>query len=127
MSNRSFATVTMAEIAKLQRKEPTKAEQAIWSVLRPLRNSGFTFRRQVPIDRFVLDFYCPTIKLAVEIDGSIHTTEKAVDADRLRQLHLETHHSITFLRFSNAEALRSPMSVRNEILSKINKMQYPAD
>ena len=58
--------------ARQMRKDQTKAEPAAWELLRDRRTLGLTFRRQVPIDRYIVDFYCPEIRLIVEIDGGVH-------------------------------------------------------
>ncbi len=64
--------------------------------------NGHKFRRQYSVDKFVLDFYCPQQKLAIEIDGDSHFTKKAAEHDRERQMIIESY-SIRFLRFTNAE------------------------
>ena len=60
------------EFARALRKHPTRAEDILWQRLRGSRFHGAKFRRQVPFDRFVVDFYCHAAKLVVEIDGVQH-------------------------------------------------------
>ncbi len=88
------------EFARLLRKQPTKAEDILWERLRGSRFHGAKFRRQVPVDRFVVDFYCHAAKLAVELDGKHHEWFADYDAERTRVL--ETR-GITAIRFTNAE------------------------
>ena len=57
------------KFARVLRKQPTKAEFLLWQRLRGSRVSGAKFRRQVPFDQFVVDFYCHHAKLAIELDG----------------------------------------------------------
>lgn len=73
----------------------------LWSWL---KNSelGFKFRRQHSIGNYILDFYCSTKKLAIEIDGSQHFLEKAEDYDKKRSEYLGSV-GIRVLRFKNAE------------------------
>jgi very-short-patch-repair endonuclease len=83
----------------------TDAEQRLWYCLRNKQLDGFRFRKQHPMARFVLDFYCPAVKLAIEIDGAQHNTlsGRASDAERTRWL---TAHGIRVLRFWNHEVLQ---------------------
>jgi len=69
-------------------------------VAKPARFHGAKFRRQVPFDRFVVDFYCHAAKLAIELDGKQHEWFADYDAERTRIL--ETR-GISIIRFANAE------------------------
>ena len=88
------------EFARLLRSQPTKAEDILWRSLRGSRFHGAKFRRQVPFDRFVVDFYCHAAKLAIELDGKQH--EWFADYDAQRTHILETH-GISLIRFANVE------------------------
>jgi very-short-patch-repair endonuclease len=88
------------EFARLLRSQPTKAEDILWRCLRGSRFHGAKFRRQVPFDRFVVDFYCHAAKLAIELDGKQHGWFADYDAERTRIL--ETR-GISVIRFANAE------------------------
>jgi very-short-patch-repair endonuclease len=67
--------------ARRLRKESGASEQRLWGFLRN-GQLGFRFRRQYPVGRFILDFYCPAAKLCVEVDGEIHLAR--VDRDKAR-------------------------------------------
>jgi very-short-patch-repair endonuclease len=60
----------------------TEAERVLWEALRGRRLAGLRFRRQHPVGRFILDFYCPIAKLCVEVDGGIHDLQAEQDAER---------------------------------------------
>src|SRR5271166_3500051 len=60
------------EFARALRKHQTRPEEALWERLRGSRFHGAKFRRQVPFDRFVVDFFCHAAKLVVELDGKQH-------------------------------------------------------
>jgi very-short-patch-repair endonuclease len=60
------------QFARTLRKQATKAEEVLWSQLRGSRFHGAKFRRQVPFDRYVADFYCHAAKLVIELDGEQH-------------------------------------------------------
>jgi very-short-patch-repair endonuclease len=67
---------------------------------------GFKFRRQQGIAQYVVDFYCPECRLAVEIDGATHSTVEEKARDRLRQAYIEDF-GIHFLRFRNADVFEN--------------------
>jgi very-short-patch-repair endonuclease len=76
------------------------AEVILWETLRRRQMEGVKFRRQYGVDRFVLDFYCVELKLAIEVDGPSHDTVEAQTDDQARQVHIEGF-GIQFLRFQN--------------------------
>ena len=67
------------------RKKNTSAEEIFWNIVRR-KNLGLKFKRQLSIDNYVVDFYCPDKKLAIELDGEIHKTRKEYDEYRSRYL-----------------------------------------
>jgi len=94
---------------------------ALWQVLRNRQANGHKFRRQYSVDRYILDFYCPSAKLAIEIDGDSHFTESAVQADRVRQKAIEEL-GIRFLRFTNQEVYESLDDVFDKILKHLSPL-----
>lgn len=105
-------------MAKKNKKNPTEAELKMWNGFLSRDKTGFRFVRQKPIHRFVLDFYCSKLNLAIEIDGSSHDKKKGTDEMRdkfLYQIGIET------IRFTNDEVLNKPeyiKSILNPLLSK---------
>jgi very-short-patch-repair endonuclease len=97
-----FNRTRMKERRRELRKNETEAENVLWEQIRDRKLAGIKFRRQYSIGAFVVDFYCPSLKLAIEVDGSVHETEKAKIYDRYRQKGIEEL-KIKFLRFSNSE------------------------
>jgi very-short-patch-repair endonuclease len=90
----------VVERARDFRQAPTRSEAALWQALRARRLRGLKFRRQHPVGPFILDFYCPAHRLAVEVDGPIHAQQPT--RDRLRQKLIEQHR-IRFVRLTSAE------------------------
>ncbi len=70
--------------AKRLRREMSPPEVILWQHLRGERLEGLRFRRQHPVGRFVLDFYCDAARLAVEVDGAQHFEDDAVARDAQR-------------------------------------------
>ena len=94
----------------------TRAEKVLWKYLSNKGMCGFKFRRQFPIDRFILDFYCPAKRLAIEIDGGIHHNQR--EYDRIRQEIIEDK-GINFLRFKNQDVMKNLNFVLKSIKRKI--------
>jgi len=104
------------------RNNPTESEKTLWQCLRKKKILGYKFRRQYGIDAFIVDFYCPKAKLAIEIDGEIHKSRDVMLADRKRQEYIEQF-GITFLRFTNAEIENDIRQVISLIKQKIDYLK----
>jgi len=103
------------EKRRLLRSRMTYCEKIVWTHLRK-RQLGFRFLRQYSVDHFVIDFYCPELKLAVELDGDVHNLPEQKEYDIARQKYLEKF-GIKFIRIKNEEFLGNP----NKAFSKIEK------
>ena len=87
-------------LARQLRKDATLSEVLLWQHLRKKKMMGFDFHRQKPIDRYIVDFYCPALMLAIEVDGDSHDDRFEIDIYRQRRLeNLGVH----FLRFTDLE------------------------
>jgi very-short-patch-repair endonuclease len=82
------------------RRKATDAERILWRNLRNRNFAGHKFRRQHPFDCYILDFYCPAAKVAIELDGGGHNYRLRQIRDRTRSEFL-SRHGITVLRFWN--------------------------
>jgi|SRR3989338_9628147 len=102
--------------ARYLRREETGAEKLLWGKLRN-KNLGIKFRRQHPMERFILDFYAPEIKLAIELDGSDHRKNEEYDKTRSEYLFSQ---SIRVLRFWNSEIEKNLDKVIDSIRKEIN-------
>lgn len=83
---------------------------------------GYKFRRQYSVDKFVIDFYCPKLKLAIEIDGSVHEKPDQKEYDAKRQEHLETF-GIKFLRLINEEIDGNPNKAFDRIENEVKELE----
>ncbi len=81
--------------ARTMRREPTRGEAMLWRALRTRQIDGLKFRRQAPIGPYIADFFCPSARLVVEIDGATHT-DPAADAARDRWMRAQ---GLRVLRF----------------------------
>ena len=101
MSDKSrFSSQFKGRAREMQRNQ-TLAEKHAWHLLRDRRVIGLKFRRQVPIDDFIVDFYCDELKLVIEIDGDVHGETVKARRDEARDQRLKEL-GYTVLRFSNA-------------------------
>jgi|WetSurMetagenome_2_1015567.scaffolds.fasta_scaffold778743_1 very-short-patch-repair endonuclease len=98
------ATPNIFKKAKELRKLETKSEKELWARLHKNQILGLQFRRQHPINQFIADFYCPKIKLVVEVDGSIHDLPENQDYDIARSVILNDF-GIVVIRFTNKQIL----------------------
>ena len=73
---------TLTEFARQHRKAPTRSEALMWNALRDRRFRGIKFRRQHVLHPFIVDFYAPSLKLVVEVDGGYHAARAAEDTAR---------------------------------------------
>jgi very-short-patch-repair endonuclease len=96
------------QAARCLRQQLTPAEEQLWSALRGRQLVGLKFRCQHPVGRFIVDFYCPSCKLVIEVDGDIHTQQKAYDEARTEQLQ---SYGYRVLRFTNEEVLNDLQTV----------------
>lgn len=100
------ATPNIFEFANALKKEMTATEKILWGRLRNRKLDNLKFRRQHPIGKFILDFYCHELKLAIEVDGSIHNFKDVIEKDEGRTRML-TEWGITVMRFTNHEVINN--------------------
>ena len=104
--------------AKKMRSEPTPAEHRLWQILRAKRLAGYKFKRQLPIDQYVVDFACLSHRLIVEADGGQHAESTR---DTVRDTHLEAQ-GFRVLPFWNSDIFNNEEGVLTSIL---NALQTP--
>ncbi len=92
-------------IARKLRRDPTPAERCAWSLLRDRGILGLKFRRQHILHGFVVDFYCPLLRLIIELDGAPHDRPAQASYDAARTSHLEGR-GYRVLRVRNRELSR---------------------
>jgi very-short-patch-repair endonuclease len=116
-----FNKISQKEKRRLFRKNMTKAEVLLWMQLKERKISGQRFLRQYSIASYIVDFYCPKVKLAIELDGQTHLTEEEIAYDKHRQQTIETL-GIEFLRFWNDEVYDDLYNVLEKIKAKVKEL-----
>lgn len=95
--------ITSLKVIRSQlRSNMTEAERILWSVLKDRKLEGRKFRRQFSIGYYIADFYCPSEKILIELDGQHHYLPEGIKKDKERDEHLEMF-GIKVLRFENGE------------------------
>lgn len=105
--------------ARENRQKQTEAEKTFWNLVRN-NKLGIKFKRQVPFGPYILDFYCHTGMLAVELDGNQHYEKEGREYDKKRDEFLSSY-GIIVLRFLNSEFLSNQAGVLGFILEKIEE------
>ena len=107
----------LTAMAKKNRNHPTRAEKLMWDKILKNKQTGYIFLRQKPIDRFILDFYCSELSLAIEIDGDSHINKEG--RDRSRDFYLKCI-GIKTIRLTNEEVLNDIESVKRKLFESLN-------
>lgn len=101
----------------------TEAEKKLWQAIRAHRLEGLSFRRQMPIEGYIVDFAAPAHRLIIELDGAQHGEERGRLRDRERDRVLRAN-GWTVLRFWNADVLTGLDGVCRKILETCGKEQF---
>ena len=109
--------------ARQLRKSPTDAEKALWNILRNRQISGYRFRRQAPIGRYIVDFVCFENRLVIEVDGGQHLERAKYDAGRTAWLESA---GFRVIRFWNNQVLEETEAVRDAIWMAIQRQSPPS-
>ena len=102
------------------RRKQTAAEYRLWSLLRGKKLGGYKIRRQHVLLNYIVDFFCFSEKLIIELDGPIHNTQKVREYDKRRQ-DLLIANGYRILRFKNADVFQNEAEVPSTILQALDE------
>ena len=122
-SNRVKNPQELLQCRRDLRTNGTAAEGALWKVLRAKQINGLQFRRQYGVENYVLDFYCPRLQLAIELDGAVHENFIHRHADQERDSLLWERHGIKVLRYENKMVYENIKVIINDILKFQNAVE----
>ncbi|MDA8434292.1 MAG: endonuclease domain-containing protein, partial [Nitrospiraceae bacterium] len=114
MTERIHNKTALRENRRRLRNSLTPAEARLWALLKNSRLAGRKFRRQHSVGQYVLDFYCPSEKLCIEVDGAAHYTDGGWEYDSARTEYLGAF-NIRVLRFENKDILENAEGIVEEI------------
>ncbi|MGJ8641429.1 MAG: endonuclease domain-containing protein [Opitutaceae bacterium] len=118
-SERQNNLPALKHFRKKLRRHMTPAEAKLWIYLKGKQLEGRKFRRQHSVRQYILDFYCPTAKLAIELDGQSHDSAMAAEYDHERTLVLQAT-GIRVIRFENRTVFEHPEWVLEQIRKVVN-------
>jgi len=110
--------------ARLLRTSLTDAERFLWSRLRRKQILGVQFYRQKPIGNYIVDFYAPSARLVIEVDGSQHFEPRQAEKDRRRTAYL-SQIGLRVLRYNDRQVLLELDSVLDEIFRAVDETNPP--
>jgi len=119
---RIFNRISEKEKRQKLRLDAPLAERTLWRYLSRRQLLDCKFRRQVSVGRYVVDFYCYDLQLAIEVDGDSHFTDEVKEYDSERQRYIESF-GISFLRFTNDDVLNNIEGVLEKIIDYINRQR----
>jgi len=108
----------LKELSRKLRENMTDAEIHLWTKIRMRQLKGYQFYRQKPIGDYIVDFFCPRAKLVIEIDGSHHFVNEAIEYDRIRDEYVKSL-GLKVLRFTNTDVLTNIDGVVDRIEKEI--------
>ncbi len=108
----------LKELAKKLRENMTFSEVKLWNELKKGQMMGYDFDRQRPIGKYIVDFFCKDLQLAIEVDGITHLDEKVIIKDWIRQDDIENY-GVNFLRFDALLVVNKVEAAVREIKSWI--------
>jgi len=109
-------TPQLRDYRKKLRRNSTSAEAELWNLLKGKKLEGRKFRRQYSICKYILDFFCVSEQLAIELDGDLHGDYIVIQKDEEREKYLESL-GIKLIRFENRMVFQEPEDVLNTIKS----------
>jgi very-short-patch-repair endonuclease len=106
--------------ARELRQPLTPAEQRMWQILRSRQIQGYKFRRQHPLGRFIVDFYCARVRLVIEVDGDIHKKQVEYDLERTKWLESNGY---SVIRFENKAVIEDLGTVIEKIVRVCQRLE----
>ena len=116
INNRKYLTT----YRKSLRKNLTPAEAFLWRLLKNSQLDNRKFRRQHSVGNYILDFYCPSERLAIELDGEHHFTDEGIEFDKIRTEYVNSV-NIKVIRFENKIVFENTSWLLMEIKNNFRK------
>ncbi len=121
--NRIHNIKSQKQIRKYLRNNITKAEIILWSRLKGRQMMGYKFCRQHGVGKYIVDFYCPELRLVIEIDGDIHGYDNQIIKDRARQNYLESL-GLIIKRYTNDDVIKNLNGVLENLGDAIKSVPF---
>ena len=115
-----FFNFHLKDLSRRLRNKMTDAERCLWARIRAKQLEGFQFYRQKIIGNYIVDFYCPSAKLVIEVDGGQHYSEEGLRADVIRDEYLKSH-GLKVSRFTDTDVLTNIDGVVEIIIESLKE------
>jgi very-short-patch-repair endonuclease len=120
LSKNLFNRKSLKSFRSSLRNKSTSAEAALWNFLKSKKLNGIKIRRQYSINKYIVDFCCPSEKLIIELDGAPYGEYHKIQKDEIRDQYLESL-GFRVLRFENRVVFQDTEYVKDEIMKVINR------
>ena len=110
----------LKQLARNLRNNSTLAEVLFRNEIKAKKIIGYQFLRQKPIGNYIVDFYCPTLKLAIEIDGDSHGNEEQIQRDKMKDAYLSGI-GIKLIRYDDRDVKTDIAGVTGHLIDWIEK------
>ena len=117
-----YYSKNLKQFARKLRNESTKAEIKLWGYLNNKQMYDYRFTRQKPVGKYIVDFFCNKLKLAIELDGYSHQFDDVVEKDNTKEIFLNKI-GITVLRFNDDEVMNDIDNVLRSIAFYIEEFE----
>lgn len=115
MKERTHNQPQQEEQRRYLRNNGTMAEAYMWKMIKGRQIEGVRFRRQFSIAPYIIDYYCPEVRLGIELDGDFHFSADGYEHDQVRSSYLQEQHGILLLRYENKDVFRFPETILKQI------------
>ena len=123
MHSTLFRRHPLLEFARAHRREPTRSEHALWSVLKMRHVVGFRTKRQAIVGEWIADFLVPSVRLIVEVDGSVHEGRELADAQRTAGL---ARLGYSVMRLTADDGPRDPIPAALRVPAEVDRLRRPS-
>ncbi len=122
MHSTLFRRHPLLEFARSMRRQPTRSEHALWQVLKMRDIVGFRTKRQAIVGEWIVDFLVPSVRLVVEVDGSVHQGRELADAQRAAGL---ARLGYSIMRLAAEDVARDPVAAALHVAAEVERLRRP--
>ncbi len=114
-----YYNLKLKQLARNLRNNSTLSEVLFWNEVKGKQILGYQFLRQKPIGNFIVDFYCPKLKLVIEIDGDSHGFNRTIQQDKMKEKYLQTI-GLEIIRYDDLDIKTSIGSILDHLIDWIH-------
>ena len=119
-----FYNLKLKQLSRNLRNNSTLSEVLLWNELKARKINGYQFMRQKPIGKYIVDFYCSKLNLAIEVDGDSHGYKNEIVRDQLKDKYL-TSLGIHIIRYDDSDVKNNISGVIDNLIDWIDQRLQP--